>query len=71
MEGFRSAGELLSILRKVIEEHSAALLAGQVEQDKRETNRRLRDEQDEAYVVGLQKDQVNLAPPLLMNCLCS
>lgn len=48
----------MEILQHVIEEQNAALLAGRQEQEARDLNYRLREEQDEAYRIGLQADQV-------------
>lgn len=58
MEGRRSAGELLTLLQNVVEEQSATLIARRQEQEERDLNCRLREEQDEAYRVGLLADQV-------------
>jgi len=57
VEGYRSAADLLSMLQKVIEEQSALLIANRQEQETRELNCRLRQEQDDAYQLGLQADQ--------------
>ncbi|KAG0629939.1 hypothetical protein M758_1G141000 [Ceratodon purpureus] len=56
-EGFRTAGELMSTLQAVIEEQSDSLIAGRQEQEARDLNCRLREEQDEAYRIGLEADQ--------------
>ncbi|KAG0617913.1 hypothetical protein M758_4G024300 [Ceratodon purpureus] len=58
VEGRRSAGELLTLLQNVVEEQSATLIARRQEQEERDLNCRLREEQDEAYRVGLLADQV-------------
>lgn len=58
MEGYRTAGELLTILENVVEEESASLNASRQEQEARDLNCRLREEQDESYRIGLQADQV-------------
>jgi hypothetical protein len=47
------------MLQKVIEEQSALLIANRQEQETRELNCRLRQEQDDAYQLGLQADQVD------------
>lgn len=57
MEGYKSAEELLDILQSVVEEQSASLIAGRQEQEARDLNCRLREEQDEAYRIGLLRDQ--------------
>jgi len=57
VEGYKTAGELLSILQNVVEDQSASLIAGRQEQETRNLNCRLREEQDEAYRVGLLADQ--------------
>lgn len=48
----------MTILQNVIEEQSASLIAGRQEQEARDLNYRLREEQDEAYRIALQADQV-------------
>jgi FAS-associated factor 2 len=58
VEGPRSAAELVSILQKVVEEQGAVLVASRVEEEERQTNRRLREEQDAAFQAALQADQV-------------
>jgi FAS-associated factor 2 len=57
VEGYKSAEELLDILQSVVEEQSASLIAGRQEQEARDLNCRLREEQDEAYRIGLLQDQ--------------
>lgn len=57
VEGYRTAGELLTILENVVEEESASLNASRQEQEARDLNCRLREEQDESYRIGLQADQ--------------
>jgi hypothetical protein len=47
------------MLQKVIEEQSALLIANRQEQETRELNCRLRQEQDDAYQLGLRADQVD------------
>lgn len=47
------------MLQKVIEEQSALLISNRQEQETREFNCRLRQEQDDAYQLGLQADQVD------------
>ena len=58
MEGKRSTAELLTMIQNVIEEQSASLIARRQVQEARDLNCRLREEQDEAYRVGLLADQV-------------
>jgi hypothetical protein len=50
----------MATLQNVIEEQSDSLIAGRQEQEARDLNCRLREEQDEAYRIGLQADQVCL-----------
>jgi len=57
VEGYKTAGELLAILQYVVEEQSSSLIAGREEQEARDLNCRLREEQDEAYRIGLLADQ--------------
>lgn len=48
----------MSTLQVVIEEQSDSLIAGRQEQEARNLNCCLREEQDEAYRIGLEADQV-------------
>lgn len=58
----------MTILQHVIEEQQATLNAGLQEQEARNLANRLREEQDEAYRIGLQADQVfNLSPFYFLN----
>ena len=50
--------ELVNTLQRVVEEQGAVLVASRVEEEERQLNRRLREEQDAAYQVALQADQV-------------
>ena len=65
MEGQRSAGQLLTILQNVVEEQSASLIARRQQQEARG----LREEQDEAYRIGLLADQVCIFYSFLLNLL--
>lgn len=58
MEGHQSTGELLTILQNLVEEQNASLTAKRQAQEARDFNSRLREEQDEAYRIGLVADQV-------------
>lgn len=56
-EGPKSSADLVSALRKVVEEQGAALVAARIEEEERQLNRRLREEQDVAYQAALQADR--------------
>lgn len=59
MEGPVSAGELVEILQRTMEEQGVAFGSGVAkEQQKLWADRRLREEQDVAYITSLQIDQV-------------
>lgn len=58
VEGPRTAEELMSTLQRVVEEQGSVLVASRVEEEERQLNRRLREEQDAAFQVALQADQV-------------
>lgn len=49
----------MTLLQNVIEEQSDPLITGRQEQEARDLNCRLREEQDEAYKIGLKADQVH------------
>ncbi|KAL0341453.1 UNVERIFIED_CONTAM: Plant UBX domain-containing protein 10 [Sesamum calycinum] len=58
MEGPLSPAELVEILQRTMEEQGLAFGSGRAKQEeKRQADRRLREEQDVAYVAALQKDQ--------------
>ncbi|KAK4437295.1 Plant UBX domain-containing protein 10 [Sesamum alatum] len=58
MEGPVSPAELVEILQRTMEEQGVAFGSGRANQDeKRRADRRLREEQDAAYVAALQIDQ--------------
>lgn len=57
VEGSKSAGELLSIIQGVVEEHGAAFSFAQDQEEEHQDHIRLRQEQDVAYQIGLQADQ--------------
>jgi hypothetical protein len=69
VEGQRSAGELLTILQNVVEEQSASLIARRQQQEARDLDCRLREEQDEAYRIGLLADQVCIFYSFLLTLL--
>lgn len=64
MEGPVSPAELVEILHRTMEEQGLAFGSGRAkEQEKLRADRRLREEQDVAYIASLQIDQVHF-------CLC-
>ena len=48
----------MRVLLRVVDEHGAMMVAARTEAEEREHNRRLREEQDQAYREALQADQV-------------
>ncbi|CAL0299958.1 unnamed protein product [Lupinus luteus] len=57
VEGPKSPEEMLVILRRVLEESSPVLVAARLDAEERQTNVRLREEQDAAYRAALEADQ--------------
>ena len=51
----------MTILQNVVEEQRDSLIAERQEHEAWDLNCRLREEQDEAYRIGLQADQVYLS----------
>lgn len=59
IEGPLSAGELVEILQRTVEEQGLTFGSAKVKQDdKIRADRRLREEQDAAYLAALQIDKV-------------
>lgn len=65
IEGPKSPEEMLTIVQRVVEEHSPSLIAARLEAEERRNNQRLREEQDAAYRAALEADQV-----CLLLCIC-
>jgi len=57
IEGNIQAEPLMLRLSIVLENHGPALLQARFENEERETNRRIREEQDQAYNLALREDQ--------------
>ncbi|OAY75523.1 Plant UBX domain-containing protein 10 [Ananas comosus] len=57
IEGPKSPEEMLTIVQRVVEEHSPSLIAARLEAEERRNNQRLREEQDAAYRAALEADQ--------------
>lgn len=57
----------MTILQNVVEEQSASMIARRQEKEARDLNCRLREEQDEAYRIGLLADQVCIIFPFLLS----
>ena len=53
-----SPASLIDVLQKVIDRQGAMLVAARADEEERALNRRLREEQDEAYQTALLADQV-------------
>lgn len=61
MEGPVSPAELVEILQRTLEEQGLAFGSGRAKQEeKRRADRRLREEQDAAYLAALKIDQVQI-----------
>ena len=70
LEGPLSPAELVEILQRTLEEQGLAFRSGKAKQEaKIRADRRLREEQDAAYLAALQIDKV-YTPPLstFFNC---
>ncbi|XP_068634465.1 plant UBX domain-containing protein 10-like [Aristolochia californica] len=57
IEGPRSPEQMLTILQKVVEDSAPVLVAARLEAEERQSNMRLREEQDAAYRAALEADQ--------------
>ena len=56
-EGFLSQGSLVELLERVLESHGPMLVAARAEQEERAFNRRIREEQEQAFAEALAEDQ--------------
>ncbi|WOK98734.1 hypothetical protein Cni_G07446 [Canna indica] len=57
IEGPKSPEEMLTILRRIVEECAPSLVAARLEAEERQNNQQLREEQDAAYRAALEADQ--------------
>lgn len=72
MEGPVSPAELVEILQRTMEEQGLAFGSGRArEQEKLRADRRLREEQDVAYIASLQIDEVHFCLLYYLLYICS
>jgi FAS-associated factor 2 len=56
-EGFLTPSNALELLSRVLDDHGPILVAAKAEQDERNFDRRIRQEQEEAYAEALEEDR--------------